>query len=167
MRRTLTQHPPCTLRQLGSPLPLFSQTGHGEQLRLPEWRAGANAKGAREGARRPRRGAPAGPVARASLGGVELGPWSARGGCVNKAGRARETPRGTAREGTRKGSDERREWRRERARRERARGWALIPKGFWSQRGPTARRACWESRRAVGPGRARGKDADARRIEGV
>jgi hypothetical protein len=84
---------------------------------LPEWRAGANAKSAREGARRPRRGSPAGPVAPASVGGVKLGPWSARGGRVAKAGRARETPRGTAREGTRKGSGERREWRRKRARR--------------------------------------------------
>ena len=81
---------------------------------LPEWRSGAYAKGARKRMRRPRRGSSAGPVARASVGGGKLGPWSTRGGGASKARRAREAPRGTARKGH---SDERREWRRERARR--------------------------------------------------
>jgi hypothetical protein len=107
---------------------------------LREWRAGANAKGARERMRRPRPGSPAELVDRASIGGVMLGPWSARGGCASKAeGRAKRRaewrPRAATNgaKGRAKGHG---------AQRERARGWALIRRARGASAAPFSRRGC-------------------------
>jgi hypothetical protein len=108
-----------------------------------------------------------GPVARARVGGRKLGPWSARGGGAsigresarnaarNGAERQRRTARMEARKGTARGANGRA-------------GGRQSPRAPGASAAPFPRRSCWESGRArIGRGRARGKDAGARRMEGA